>query len=126
MNFVLQVLSKKLNVSIAKGKEAELRKWEAELRKSLATKKVANVTNLSKEDKALVDAQLAKESEIRSKVNLVKSSVERGLQIIRSIVKANVPEFHAYIPSITTLLLSGAIKHRVALVGDAAFETYVV
>lgn len=120
------MLAKKKDVPVEKGKDAELRKWEAELRKSLATKKSANHSSLSKQDKTLVDAQLAKESQIRAKVTLVKNNLERGLKLIKSIVVANPPEFHEMISSVTSLLLSGAVKRGSILVGDEAFETYLV
>ena len=121
-----EVLAKKKDMPIEKGKDSELRKWEAELRKSLATKKPANAGNLSKQDKALVDGQLSKESKIRSKVTAVKARLERGLHLVRSIVAANPQELHSLISSITSLLIAGAVRHGALFVGSAAFETYVV
>jgi len=120
------VLAKKKEVLVEKGKDSELRKWEAELRKSLATKKPANAGNLSKQDRALVDTQLAKEAQIRSKVTLVKNRLERGLHLVKSLVAANTKEFHAMISSIASLLLAGAVGRGALLVGSTAFETYVV
>ena len=109
-----------------KGKDLELRKWEAELRKTLATKKPANASSLSKQDKALVDAQLAKESQIRAKVTAVKAKLEHGLHLVQSIVAANPLELHPLISSVTSLLIAGAVKRGSIFVGSAAFETYVV
>ena len=45
----------------SKGKGAELDKWDAEVRKSLANKKAGAGKALSKADQAAVDAQLKKE-----------------------------------------------------------------
>lgn len=121
-----KVLANRKEASVEKGKDSELRKWEAELRKSLSIKKPANASNLSKQDKALVDAQLAKESQIRAKVMAVKAKLERGLHLVRSIVAANPQDFHPLIPSVTSLLIAGAIRRGAIFVGSAAFETYVV
>ncbi|KIJ51382.1 hypothetical protein M422DRAFT_43931 [Sphaerobolus stellatus SS14] len=121
----VDVLAKKKDVPIEKGKDAELRKWEAELRKTLATKKPANAANLSKQDKALIEAQLAKESQIRARVETIKVNLQRGLQLICSIVEANPSEFQGFVGPITSLLLAGAMKHGVPLVGNDVFETYV-
>lgn len=120
------VLAKKKDNRVEKGKDSELRKWEAELRKSLATKTPANAINLSKPDRALVDAQLARETQIRFKVTSIKSRLDRGLQLVRSIVAANTTEFHAMISSVASLLLCGAVVRGALLVGSNAFETYVV
>jgi len=125
-SFTPKVLAKKKDVPVEKGKDAALRKWDAELRQSLATKKPANANNLSKQDKALVDAQLAKEAQVRARVEQIKNSLERGLHLIRSIIKANPSEFQAFVEPVTTLLLSSAIRHGSMLVGNNVFETYVV
>ena len=45
----------------SKGKGAELDKWDAEVRKSLANKKAGAGKALSKADQAAVDVQLKKE-----------------------------------------------------------------
>ena len=121
-----KVLANRKEALVEKGKDSELRKWEAELRKSLSIKKPANASNLSKQDKALVDAQLAKESQTRAKVMAVKAKLERGLHLVRSIVAANPQDFHPLIPSVTSLLIAGAIRRGAIFVGSAAFETYVV
>ena len=92
----------------------------------MATKKPANGASLSKQDKVLVEAQLAKESQIRSRVENIKTNLERGLQLIRSVVESNPPEFQGFVASITSLLLTGAVKHGALLVGDDVFHTYVV
>ena len=58
-----------------KGKDAELERWEAEVRKS-------------KNQSALLEKQLAMEAEVRARVNVVKKRMERGLGLIRSIIQA--------------------------------------
>ncbi|KAF9019240.1 ARM repeat-containing protein [Hymenopellis radicata] len=59
----------------SKGKDAELERWEAEVRKS-------------KNQSALLEKQLAMEAEVRARVNLVKKRMERGLGLVKSVVEA--------------------------------------
>jgi hypothetical protein len=121
-----EVLVRKKDTPVEKGKDSEIRKWEAELRKNLATKKPANASGLSKQDKALVDAQLVKESQVRAKVTAVKAKLDRGLHLVRSIMAASPEELHPLISSITSLLIAGVVRRGPIFVGSAAFETYVV
>lgn len=109
-----------------KGKDSELAKWDEELRKSLANKKAAGSVTLTKQQQALVNAQLEIESRTRQQVNLVKAHLERGLYLVRSLVAANVPEFSLHISSVASLLLEGALTKGNVLVGPSAFETYLV
>ena len=101
-------------------------KWDAEVRKSLATKKSAGSTTLSKQDQALVNAQLAKEAERRQHVKDVKERLERGLSLIHSIIVSGVPEFRAYMSAIANLMLDAALGKGFRLVGNRAFDTYLV
>ena len=65
--FVDVLASKKpAQVATSKGKGAELDKWDAEVRKSLASKKAGAGKALSKADQAAVDAQLKKEVRVSS------------------------------------------------------------
>ncbi len=59
----------------SKGKDAELERWEAEIRKS-------------KNQSHLLEKQLAMEAEVRARVNLVKKRMERGLGLVKSVVEA--------------------------------------
>ena len=108
-----------------KGKDYEIAKWEEEIRKSLATKKATTVT-LSKQQQALVQAQLEKEAKIRQHVQDIRANLTRGLHLVRSIVTAGVEEFHLYMTSVVTLLLDGALSRGSFLIGATAFETYLV
>ena len=109
-----------------KGKNAAIEKWEAELRKALESKKGAPAKALSKQDQALVNAQLAKEDAIRSNIDRVKSEMTSGLVMVKSLVAAGVEELSAHIAPIAKLLLDGALKKGSVLVGPYAFETYLV
>lgn len=118
-------MEKRKAKTVEKGKDSELRKWEAELRKSLANKRPEN-SSLSKEDQALVNSQLAKESQVRARVTSIKANAEHGLALIQSIIKANVSEFREYITPVINLIVAGPLSSGSELSGPAAFETYIV
>lgn len=96
------------------------------MRKSLASKKASASATLSKQDQALVNAQLEKEAVIRERVNGVKAKLEQGLQLVRSLVLARVEQLRTFVSSLAALLREGAFGKAVTLVGDASFETYLV
>lgn len=101
-------------------------RWEASIRTSLANKKAATSITLSKQDQALVNTQLAKETIIRQKVESVKHGLLRGLHIVRSLASSNAHEFQSHISAVVALLLDGALKKGSILVGLDAVETYLV
>ena len=107
-----------------KGRDYEISKWEEEIRKSLATKKATAVT-LTKQQQALMQAQLEKEAKTRQHVQDICANLTRGLHLVRSIVTAGVDEFHSYMTSVLSLLLNGALSRGSFLVGSIAFETYL-
>jgi hypothetical protein len=122
-NLFSVLASTKKNI-VEKGKDAELKKWDEETKKALANKK--GPPPLSKQEKALVDAQLAKEELIRDKVRLVQHSLKRGLAILRSVLAARVEQLGQYLSSIAHCLLSGVLKNGYILVGEEATLTYLV
>ena len=99
--------SKKSEVQPRKGKDAEISQWEADIRKSLANKKPTNSVALTKEEQALVQAQLEKESVIRQRVASIKANLGRGLRIIRSLVAAGSLDSKMFLSSMVPLLLEG-------------------
>ncbi|KAI0710312.1 ARM repeat-containing protein [Cerioporus squamosus] len=105
-----------------KGKGYKDAQWEAEVRKSLASKKSAT---LSKQDQALVQAQLEKEAIVRQRVAGVKARLEQGLHLIRSLVAAQVEQVKAFVSDLSALLREGAFGKAVTLVGETSFETYL-
>ena len=112
---------------VKKGKGYKDAQWEAEVRKSLANKKKGSApTSLSKQDQALVDAQLKKESEIRHKVNVLKYRLERGLRLVHCLVASQVEEVKTHMSSLVELLLRGAFGKAVNLVGSVSFTAFVV
>jgi hypothetical protein len=125
--FVCTVLSStKDEVKNNKGKDYEISKWEEEIRKSLANKKAAGPVTLTKQQQALVNTQLEKEAKVRQHVAGVKVNLHRGLEFVRSLVASGVDDFRSYITSVATLLLNGALGRGSILVGENAFNTYLV
>ncbi|KAH7883448.1 armadillo-type protein [Phlebopus sp. FC_14] len=108
-----------------KGKGADIAKWEAELRQSLANKKGGPTAALSKQAQALVDGQLAKEAIVRQRVGSVRANLQRGLAFVRSVVAVNGAELKGYVSQISELLLEGALGNGSRLVGRDAFDTFV-
>ncbi|KAG1731829.1 armadillo-type protein [Suillus paluster] len=108
-----------------KGKDADIARWEAELRKSLANKKGAAPATLSKQAQALVQAQLDKEAIVRQRVTTIKLNLQRGLSFVQSLASINVPELRMYVSVILSLLLEGAMGQGTRLVGSQAFEAYL-
>jgi hypothetical protein len=81
----VDVLSKKGPVAIDKNtKDYDTLKWEEEVRAQLAQKK-GETKKLSAEDRAKVNAQLAKEASIRDEVAATEQRMRRGVGIIQSL-----------------------------------------
>ncbi|KAG2121247.1 armadillo-type protein [Suillus clintonianus] len=117
--------SQKVEEGPKKGKDADIARWEAELRKSLANKKGAATATLSKQAQALVQAQLDKEAIVRQRVTTTKLDLQRGLSYAQSLASINVPELRMYVSFILSLLLEGAMGQGSRLVGSQAFEAYL-
>lgn len=82
----LNPLADKKSDTPTKGKGAADKKWDEEVRKSLAAKQKSAAPALSKADQALVKAQLAKEAEIRASVGDALSRVQQALSAIESLL----------------------------------------
>ncbi|KAF8216432.1 ARM repeat-containing protein [Mycena galopus ATCC 62051] len=108
-----------------KGKDFEIARWDAEVRAALEKKKAGASVTLTKQQQALVHAQLAREATVRQRVEGVKANLVRGLALVRSLVAAGVPEFREHISSVAGLLLDGALSKGALLVQTLAFETYL-
>ncbi|KAF8553713.1 ARM repeat-containing protein [Imleria badia] len=115
-----------------KGKGADIARWEAELRQSLASKKTkagGGAGGLSKEAHALVQAQLAKEAVVRERVGALRAQLLRGLAFIRSVVQRGGASVKGYVWDIAERLLEGAMSRGCArLIGGeegGPFETFV-
>ncbi|KZV97519.1 hypothetical protein EXIGLDRAFT_703179 [Exidia glandulosa HHB12029] len=110
-----------------KGKDADNQKWEAELRESLAAKKKTSVASLSKADQAIVNAQLANESDIRRRVDGVRKELEAGLELVRRVVRARKSEFLPYLGTLSALLLEkdGVVAVGSVLVGRKGIDAFL-
>jgi anti-sigma28 factor (negative regulator of flagellin synthesis) len=116
--------SRKSELQPKKGKDYEISKWEDDVRKSLANKKHTSSAVLTKQEQALVQAQLEKESVIRQRVASIKASFGRGLRIIRSLVAAGNLDSKLFMSHMVPLLLEGAF-HSV-LADCTSYDTYLV
>jgi hypothetical protein len=119
------VLSKKSAAAPEKGKDADIKKWEQELRKSLAQKRPGEPT-LTKQEKALVDAQLAKEEATRNQLRSTKQHLEDGLSMIHSLLRSNTDEARGQLAWMASLSMNGVIKLGTPLVGSRGILTYIV
>ena len=126
LKHLIVLSSAKSDVGPKKGKDADIARWEADIRNSLASKKAAATTELSKQDQALVEVQLEKEDAVRQRIAHLKFSLLRGLQFVRSLVFSNVQEFRLYISAVASLLLDGAMGKSSVLVGHDAVQAYLV
>ncbi|EKM53603.1 uncharacterized protein PHACADRAFT_125439 [Phanerochaete carnosa HHB-10118-sp] len=124
--YVDVLANKKTDEPVKKGKGYKDAQWEAEIRKSLANKKQNASGILSKQDQALLKAQLEKEAAIRKRVEGLKTRLERGLALVRSLVRSNAEELKSHVSSLTDILLSGAFgSAAISLVGENSFKTYL-
>jgi hypothetical protein len=119
------VLPRKESNVNQKGKEAEIQKWEAEVRQSLINKK-AGGPKLTKQEEAMLQAQLAKEKAIRSEIDAMRLRLCEGLDVVRSLVDTRLEAFQRYISPITSLFLACALDKPAQLVGDALFDAFIV
>ncbi|KAH3665419.1 hypothetical protein OGAPHI_003603 [Ogataea philodendri] len=66
-------------------KDYETLKWEASVRKQVASRKTGSTKKLTKEEQAAVNKQLETEKEIRQTLNKAYNSLRRGLDITASL-----------------------------------------
>ncbi|KAG5725284.1 Translational activator gcn1 [Termitomyces sp. T112] len=122
----VDVLASKGEAKVStKGKDAELAKWDEEIRKNIASKKAAASKTLTKQQQAIVSAQLEEEARVRQHVVDIQRRLHRGLRLVQSLAGSGVEQFRDHISSIASLILEGALGRGSALVGGAAFETYL-
>jgi hypothetical protein len=102
----------------------EIQKWEAEVRAQQAAKK-GQQKKLTPDEQAKVQAQLAKESEIRGRVRILEGKVQRGIGTIKALALGPPTEFELWMgPSLKALIDS--IQAGVgSLVGESASDAFV-
>jgi hypothetical protein len=125
MTYHFLVLDRKDVTVNQKGKEAEIQKWEAEVRKTLASKK-AGAPKLSKQEEVLLQVQLTKEIGIRTEVESLKRQLSEGLQVVHSLVDTRLEVFQQYISQIFSLLLACAMGRPAELLETDPFDAIIV
>lgn len=121
------VLSKKSDqVENKNRKDYAVEKWEQEVREQLAKKKATTPgANLSKQDKALVAAQLRKEADVREEIALEQARLKRGLELVSSLAASGVSAVESQLGTLAHLLLSSVFGAGAFLVDDRAFEVFI-
>ena len=123
--FVDVLASKSSEQGIPKGAhDSDILKWEAEVRAQVAAKK-GSTKKLTAEEKAKVDAQLAKEAGIRQKLLRAKGNLLRGIGTIHALATGPPTEASLWIGSSLKCLLDLAKANSGLLVEGAVDKTYL-
>ncbi|CCA74203.1 related to translation activator GCN1 [Serendipita indica DSM 11827] len=122
--FLDVLANKKGGSTVEKGKDAKIKQWEDEVRKSLAQKKAAAPT-LSKQEKALVDAQLEKEEAVRARLKSIQKNIKDGLSIIKAILASRTEQSEMSLHILASLLMRGVVQLGAPLVEAEAIQTYL-
>lgn len=108
-------------------------KWDQEVRASLAAKKAASgaaggSAKLSKADQALVDAQKAKEAEVRQRIAEVQARLRRGTELVASLIASNGAAAQREAGNLAKAMLSTVFGRGSFLVDQdtRAFEVFLV
>ncbi|GAA6002609.1 hypothetical protein JCM10207_007591 [Rhodosporidiobolus poonsookiae] len=109
----------------ANNKEHQLALWEAELRESLARKKPV-AAQLSKQDKAALDKQLAVEGEVRAQVAAALGRLKRGFSLALCLVRSGAEIVREYLASMVEKTLAVIMLQPATLVAEEAFATFQV
>ncbi|KAI8939055.1 hypothetical protein NX059_004893 [Plenodomus lindquistii] len=121
----IDILSKKAPVTIDKNtKDYDTLKWEEELRTQLAQKK-GQTKKLTAEEQAKVNAQLAKESEIRRNVAATEKRMRRGVGIIGSLATGPPTEAEQWMGPAVDLLIQSVRAGAGLLLGELPATTFI-
>jgi hypothetical protein len=121
----IDVLSKKANVTIDKNtKDYDTLKWEEELRTQLAQKK-GQTKKLTAEERAKVNAQLAKEATIREEVAATERNMRRGVGIIRSLATGPPTEAEQWTGPAVNRLIQSIRSGAGLLLGDLPATAFI-
>jgi hypothetical protein len=126
---LLPVLAqKKDNVAEDKNsKNYQQDKWDQQVKRELEAKRAAALNGgLSKADQALVDKQLLREQAVREKIKASRAVLYRGLDLVASMIKARPQEVVQLISTFTDLLFKSAFGKGAFLVGERAYEVFLV
>ncbi|OJD14930.1 hypothetical protein AJ78_04769 [Emergomyces pasteurianus Ep9510] len=121
----VDVLSSKSRPVIGKGKDSDTLKWEEELRAQVAQKRGQQEKKLTADEQAKVNAQLAKEAQIRKDVQAEEEIIKRGAGIIESLARGPPTDVEAWINPAVRSLTDLAKAGAGTLVGNAVSSAYV-
>ncbi|KAF2819606.1 ARM repeat-containing protein [Ophiobolus disseminans] len=121
----VDVLSKKAPVTIDKNtKDYDTLKWEEDLRAQLAQKK-GQPKKLSADDQAKVNAQLAKEANIRNEVAATERNMRRGVGIIQSLATGPPTEAEQWMGPAVDRLIQSIRSGAGLLLGDSPATAFI-
>lgn len=122
----VDVLSKKSETAVEKNsKSYQQDKWDREVREQIAKKKAAAANGkLSKQDQALVDAQLKVETSTRHKLADIQQKMLRGLNILSHLLKGRTDVFDRHLGEIEELIIVLTFDVPAELVGTEAALLY--
>lgn len=107
-----------------KAKDYDTLKWEAELRRQLATKQ-SQGRKLSADERAKVDAQLKKEAAIRQQVLALEKSLRRGIGIINALTNGPPTDVGLWFGPCSQTLLDIIRANAGLIIGDSADMAYL-
>lgn len=97
------------------------------MREALAKKKAATPgAKLSKADQALVSAQMAKEKEVRARIGVLQAKLNRGIELVRSLIAANSEPVARQVRALADMLLGSVFGPGSFLVDARAFAVFLV
>lgn len=121
----IDVLSKKSTVVVDKNvKDYDTLKWEEELRSQLAQKK-GETKKLTADERAKVNAQLAKETAIRKEVAAVEMNMKRGVGIIQRLATGPPTEAEQWMGPAVDLLIHIIRAGGGLILGDLPATAYI-
>ncbi|KAF9937443.1 translational activator of GCN4 [Mortierella alpina] len=103
----------------------DVKKALSSTKKPSTTAAAASSPKLTRDEQATVDAQLAKESNIRKSVQNTYVHLVRGLATIRALIDGNAVELTSRLVELVRLLLNGVVKRGGPLLGSVAVDTYL-
>ncbi|WVQ78061.1 hypothetical protein IAT38_000142 [Cryptococcus sp. DSM 104549] len=109
-------------------KDYATEKWEQEVRESLAKKKAASAgpgAKLSKQDQALVSAQLKKEAATREQIARVQGQLKRGVELVAALGKTGSADVARWVGVMAKAMLDSVFGMGSFLVDKRAFEVFV-
>ncbi|EWC46714.1 hypothetical protein DRE_03959 [Drechslerella stenobrocha 248] len=121
----VDVLANKAAASVARGREGDLAKWDAEVRKEIAKKKGLVEKKLTPEEQAKVNAQLRKEAGIRLTVSEIRERLLRSIAIVSSLARGINNGADQWIGPATQALLEVFSSSAREIVGREASDAYL-